>query len=248
LLLPGAPVPAVEAEFISLPWLPGVALFAVLMAIEHLRAPGTRRLLKGYEPIITSLGGGMAVTYVFIQLLPELGKANAVLGRLVFMLTLVGFLWRYSLGEYLYRRSQAMVPGAELKLYRVKLAQAWVYNWLIVFGIAHEFKELGVRTLAIAMAMLLHVGHNDFCFGREYPDWFDRRGRYVLALAPIVGWATAVATTENSEAINDTFIALLAGMLLYEVFTEELPSRGGTLFVWFLVGVGSFAFLFLVGS
>lgn len=221
-------------------WFPGDLVFAGLIALQHLLAPQIRRRLKGREPIVLSLAGGMVAAYVFIYLLPELNRANAYLGRKIFLMALISFLLFYSITEYLQRRRRIDGEGATRQTYRLKLTQAWIYNWLIVYGGPLDFEEFGYRAFAVGVALLLHLMGNDFSLGRAFAPWFDRRGRIVLALAPLAGWATTVVTAKDDKAINDIFVAFLAGTMLYTVFSDELPDRGKARFGWFMAGVSVF--------
>jgi hypothetical protein len=218
------------------PWFPGAALFGLVLGVLHIAAPWVRETLRGRETAVRSFGGGMALTYVFVLLLPELDRAHALLGRKIFVVALASLLVYYAIGEHLHR-SRARAAGRTRGQYRVSMLQLWVYNWLIFYSTPLEFQEFGLRALAVAMALVLHLVHADYDIGMNFPQEFDRSGRYILSVAPLVGWASAVATTKESESVGDIFVAILAGTLLYNVFKEELPAEGQSRFGWFFAGV-----------
>ena len=104
------------------------AASVVVLAALHLLAPHIRRLPLVPEYATASFAGGLAVSYVFLHLLPELsegnqelremfgeeGEASPLFGLEVFAVALVGFLVFYGL-ERLAERSQhsEKVPESE---------------------------------------------------------------------------------------------------------------------------------------
>lgn len=218
------------------PFYPGIAIFALVLAATHLMAPTIRRLLSRIDFFIRPAGGGLAIGYVFYHLLPELDRANEYLGRRIFMVALLSFMTYYGLTSLLARRQFATAGKDTPHLFQLKLAQLCIYNWLIVYGIPGEVAESHARAVFIAVALGRHLLQTDYNLGLEHPEPLDRYGRYVLALAPIAGWLTVVVQQQTSEATNDVFVALLAGALLYNIFSEELPEPGKGGFVWFAGG------------
>ena len=98
---------------------------AVLMAL-HLLAPRIRRLPFVPESVTASFAGGIAVSYVFLHLLPEVARGNDHLRELfgeegepspllelgIFIVALVGFLLFYSLERFAERSRAATAPDA----------------------------------------------------------------------------------------------------------------------------------------
>ena len=97
---------------------------AVLIAL-HLLAPRIRRLPFVPESVTASFAGGLAVSYVFLHLLPEVARGNERLRELfgeegepspllelgIFIVALVGFLLFYSLERFA-ENSRAKAPDA----------------------------------------------------------------------------------------------------------------------------------------
>jgi hypothetical protein len=95
----------------------------VVLAALHLLAPRIRGLPFVPEQATASFAGGLAVSYVFLHLLPEIARGNEELRELfqeqggpspllelgIFVVALVGFLIFYAL-ERLAERSQAKAP------------------------------------------------------------------------------------------------------------------------------------------
>jgi hypothetical protein len=230
-----------EAGKLPFRWFPGTAVFAIVLAVLHLLGPLIRRLLQGREPIVASFGGGMAAAYVFVHLLPALDKGHAIFGSLIFVVALASFVIFYGVSKGLHLLSQRPTrKGEEAYLVRLSAVQMAVCNWLIVYGTPSEAAESGWRAAALVVAMGLHLIHSDFSLGNQHPRMFDARVRYWLAIAAIVGWLTVIANQKTNDTVNDLFIAILAGSLLYSVFSEEIPEYDESRYWWFLTGVVGF--------
>ena len=189
----------------------------------------------------------MAVGYVFAHLLPELDKGHAMLGEFIFVLALISLIVYYGLEKYmLVHKAKYVDSEGEHRNFRLKLTQLAVYNWLIVYGTPTELAESGFHAIPVVLAIGIHLVHADYSFSGEYPQPFAAWGRYVMAAAPIIGWITVVIDGKTNEELNDIFVALLAGTILYNVFKEELPEHNKSHFRWFLAGAAGFvAFAYL---
>jgi drug/metabolite transporter (DMT)-like permease len=98
-------------------------LSVVVLAVLHLAAPHIRRLPFVPESATTSFAGRLAVSYVFLHLLPELNEGNSELGEVlgdagpqsallgleIFLVALVGFVVFFAL-ERLAEKSQKAAP------------------------------------------------------------------------------------------------------------------------------------------
>lgn len=149
-------------------------LKAGFLVVLHLVSPALRPWLKKHMKVVGGFGAGMAISYVYIQLLPELSEQQHELGKFIYALVLVGFLLYLAL-ERTDDASGLSVGGF------------WLYNWLLVYSLPPSESFSLVHSLLVATAVALHLLHQDFEFGHHNPEAFDKRWRYLLALAPLAG-------------------------------------------------------------
>jgi exosortase/archaeosortase len=72
-----------------------ILFVAILFGVVHIFGPRFRTFMQaaGKTAILGSLGGGIAVAYIFLQLLPELEAAEGrLLGDSIHLIVLVGFV------------------------------------------------------------------------------------------------------------------------------------------------------------
>ena len=116
---------------------------------------------------------------------------------------------------------------------------------LIGYLLVHR-EEMDLRGLAIyAVAMGLHFVLNDQALREEHGDTYDRHGRWLLAAAPLAGWALGLAVTLHPLAISALFAFLIGGVIL-NVLKEELPEDRESRFGAFAGGALAYAALLIV--
>ena len=231
---------------------------ALVLAGLHLAAPHIRRLPLVPEHATASFAGGLAVSYVFLHLLPELAEGNRelrevlgesgerspLLGLEIFLVALVGFLVFYGL-ERLAERSRTGRSGAgDGPVFRLHLASFMVYNAIIGYTLPLDWRTSIPFAVLFTIAIGLHFVLSDRGLEEHYGERFDRwPPRLLLAAALLVGWALASLFVPTSSVVVSLLTAFLAGSILLNVFKEEIPSTRRSHFGWFTVGAASYALL-----
>lgn len=241
---------------------PVTAVIALLFALVHVLGPRLSFLRTVPRSVWLSAAGGVSVAYVFVHLLPELavhqrdfaeaggeGGAWSGIERHVYVLALAGLATFYGL-DRLARRSArdcAHTSGRvrpSRAVFWIHLCAFAIYNVLIGYLLLHR-EESDVRGLAIyASAMGLHFVVNDQGLREQHGEAYDRRGRWLLAAAPLAGWAVGLAWVVSARALGALF-ALLAGGVVLNVMKEELPEDRDSRFSAFALGAAGYAALLL---
>lgn len=228
---------------------------AAALAVLHLLAPRIRRLPLVPEHVTASFAGGVAVSYVFLHLLPELnegderlrevlgeeGTRSPLLELEIFLVALVGFVAFYGLERLADRRRAADREG---DVFRLHLGAFVVYNAIIGYTLPLTWRTSAVFALLFTVAMGLHFVLSDRGLEEHYGSRFDRSSpRLVLAGAVLGGWAVAAAVAPTSGVVVSLLTAFLAGSILLNVFKEEIPSARRSHFGWFVTGLVGYAVL-----
>ena len=237
-------------------------LAAALLTVLHALGPHIRKLFRRQAELVSSFGGGLAVAYVFLHVLPEIEGAHEWLGDRVHFITLISFLLFFVLEVWLVTRHEGATANAPMPrvsggdhgetgesmaqspsaVFWCHLTMSWLYTWMVVFAFPEQVGQHLTFALVATLAVGLHLIYKDYVLRRHYADDFDVKGRYLLALAPITGWL-AHRIVEPPEVVFELFIAVLAGILMQGVFREELPSRQATRIGWMIGGAATFTAL-----
>jgi uncharacterized membrane protein YidH (DUF202 family) len=232
----------------------GALAIAVFLALAHLLVPHVRRLPFVPERAMASFAGGVAVSYVFLHLLPELAEGNESVAKAlkqhveptplldlgIFLVGLMGLLVFYGL-ERIAVSSTNEQRDPSGGVFALHLGSFCVYNAIITYTMPLRLRTGVAFALLFAAAMALHFLLVDRSLRERFPLRFTSRGRFILAGALIVGWIAAVLAAPTSVLVVSIITAFLGGSVVFNVFKEELPSDRGSSFMWFAAGLGVYA-------
>lgn len=219
-----------------------ILFVALFIAACHFASPYVFRLLEKYRAAAASFSGGLAMSYVFLHLIPELDKGFGVVGDRIYFIALIGFTLFFGL-ELLIVRHQASEPRTPLFLLHMSIA--FVYNWLTVFTLGMQLPATSALTVVFAVSLGLHLLSSDTGLQEKYKSRYIGSGRYLLIVAVICGYAQSLLRRPH-ELVIDSLTAILAGFMLYNVFRTELPELRHARYRPLLAGIGSFFFLHIL--
>ncbi|WP_100404326.1 hypothetical protein [Bacillus solitudinis] len=235
--------------------------FAILLAITHILAKNMRFIRIIPRSRFLSLGGGVSVGYVFIHILPELKEHqelfeenNIMLSYLehhAYLLAMLGLVIFYAL-ERVAKESQKKNQQATGKnqpkkgAFWLHISSFFLYNGLIGYLLIHRDSEGLLNLVLYVVTMALHFIVVDFGLRTHHKDTYNRIGRWLLALAVLIGWGVGVIT-EIPESTLALLFAFLSGGIILNVLKEELPEdRESNIWAFALGAFGYVALLLII--
>ena len=207
-----------------------------------------------------SFAGGVAVGYVFLHILPELGahagtfeRATGLGGRLaeglVYTLSLAGLSLFYGLERALaVSRDERMAREGRDRphhpVFWLHIGASALLVALIAYLLNHREDPSAAGLALYFAAMMLHFVTADFGTRSDHPEIYDARGRWVLAAATLGGWVLGLLI-ELSELVIGCLFAFVAGGIVLLVLKEELPQDRKSFFFPFFGGALLYAALVL---
>lgn len=184
--------------------------------------------------------GGVAVAFVFLDLLPALAQAQSLVSeraggllgeieRHVYLIAafgLVFFYWLESIAARSRRRQRREGEGDQTHpgVFWVHMASFGLYNFLIGYLLA-TWESGGTLQIALyAVAMGLHLLAMDVSLRVHHKHSYHRYGRWLLSALLAVGWM-AGHVAPLGELTLALLIAFLAGAIVLNVMKEELPEE-----------------------
>ena len=200
-------------------------LLILLLATLHLSV-GYWRWPKAISVFPWSaIAGGIAIAYVFLDLLPSLNEAEIAFthSRLhstqeLYLVSLLGLLLIHGLHAQMH---------SDL-LFKTAILSNATSNFLFSYLLNHMSETLSCLLLFIAVG--LHYWVNDYGLMEHFPKQYRRVGRWLLAAALMAGWALAqIVMVQGSQSEEQTVAiaaiqAFLAGSIILNVLTHELPE------------------------
>ncbi|MBM3604964.1 MAG: hypothetical protein FJX25_09450 [Alphaproteobacteria bacterium] len=235
-------------------------LFACGFAAIHVFIGAMRFLAGTPRSRWLSGAGGVAVAYIFLHILPELAAHQRTFSRalelpeqaaesLVYLVALAGLATFYGLeraakASRTRSRAGGRPDAVEAELFWLHMGSFALYNILIGYLLLHREEAGFVSLLIYFVAMALHFVTNDYGLREDHKDSYDHRGRWIIAVAVLGGWALGAAT-EIPEVLVGFLFAFLAGGVILNVLKEELPEERQSNFAAFALGTAGYALILL---
>lgn len=232
------------------------AVLAGGLASIHLLAHSELLLTRISRGRALSFAGGVSVAYVFVHVLPEIDDFQRPMAqhpliavpteKEVYLVTMLGFITYYGLEQLASQsaeqsRDDRPSPG----IFRVHVGAYAAYNAIVGYLLFHQETPGVGNLLLFALALGLHFLLNDVSLEDQHEAAYHRTGRWVLALAVLVG-AGVGSVTELHRATLGLLFAFLAGGIVLSVVREELPAEREGKFWWFTGGVALYTAVLLV--
>ncbi len=217
-----------------------ISSFIVVLCVVAcvLVAPRLLQPLANRKNCVASFGGGSAVAYVFLALLPELEMDHLVIGQRIHLIILLGF-------SVIFLVDQRMIAGARENAggrFAMEVGLASIYLFLLVFTLAEQLPMHPGMAVAWVLGLALHVVQQQ----RNLHEALDLRqhpaARKVVVAAVAGGWLVYYVTT-MPELLLDLLTAMIAGFIMYRVFGEELSAATHLHICSFLAGIVTFSVL-----
>lgn len=229
---------------------------ALLFAAIHLAGRHLDFLSGMPRSVWLSAAGGVSVAYVFLHILPELAAhQRQILEHLggarfatlieshVYLLALAGLTIFYGLDRMMLlsdRENSEHPPG----IFWTHLGSFAVYNVVIGYLLVQRGGGLS-GLLLFGFALGVHFLINDQALRGHHGELYRRRGKWLLAAAPLLGWTLGVTQPVGQLWVSGLF-ALLAGAIVLNVLKEELPRERESRFSAFVAGAAGYAALLLL--
>jgi hypothetical protein len=200
----------------------------IIFSLVHLFADRARRLNFNLQSHFLSTGSGVALAYIFIDLLPKLSKnENAVSGELkrifpyfehhVYVMALIGFLLFFTVD-----RSQALLRKQSV-YFVLSLCSYALLNFLIGYAIVDK-DDPEVRPLALfTFAISLHYFLNDYSLTDAHGEQYDKFAKWILIASLFQGWIVGSYYQLAAPAVA-LISAFIGGGVIMNVTRHELNA------------------------
>lgn len=237
------------------------SLLAVLALVAvHLQASHLRLLDVIPRSRLLSMAGGMSVAYVFLRILPDLGRSQAIVGyeleealriprHPIYLVALLGLVVFYGLERLTdrSRREHLRTEGEDCPsalVFWVSMASYSIVNFAVGYLLVQR-EGTGLRSLTLFfLAMALWFVVNDYGLRSEHKDQYRHRGRWILSGMVLLGWAVGIFAPLPGVVLS-LAIAFVAGGIVLNVLKEELPRERESRFWAFALGAALYSALLL---
>lgn len=225
----------------------------IIFSLVHLFANKANLLNFTAHSRFLSLGSGVAISYIFVDLLPKLSKNDSVvrgaLGpifpyfeRHVYVMALLGFLL-----FFIVDRSQKLLEKQSV-YFLLSLSSYAFLNFLVGYAVVDKNNPEVKPLVLFTFAMTLHYFMNDYSLREAHGEQYDRFGKWILIASLCLGWMTGSYFQLSATAIA-LVSAFIGGGVIMNVTRHELPSDNPHSLGAFLLATGVYTLVLLsIGS
>ena len=200
----------------------------LIFSLVHLFANKMRNLDTRIHSKFLSLCGGVAIAYVFIDLLPKLSEGDLIVKQAMtgffsffekhaYVMALAGFLLFFSLDK-------ASTVMSDKRYFWLSLLSYSLFNCLVGYAVADEDNP-EVRPLAFfTVAMAFHYFTNDYTLSEEHGLEYQRKGKWILIASLLLGWCVGTWFVLSLPAVA-LVSAFIGGGVIMNVTRHELPNE-----------------------
>lgn len=210
--------------------------FALLLIIAHIAVPHIKRLDYMDTSILNSIAGGLGLGALLIHLLPDLMAQVAHLSTHstipffhkpqhlffgLFTTMLISFCLTYGIEKVAHDRKKRG-EDPEVLVYALHL----IVLCTTLFVMTSTFQALlktSIFSLAlIAILLLSEIIMEDHAFQKHFGEMYDFRGRFLVTLSILAGWACGTYLLDDQITLQMAFTTAFAiGILLLTVVKTE---------------------------
>lgn len=217
---------------------------------------GHRLRVTAHHRRWVSIAAGVSVSTVFIDLLPEISERQASFAnghhrgeavfpeQAIYLAAMFGFVLFYGL-EYMVTASGSEESQSNRAFSTVRIASFAGYSSLIAYLLVRGEWSSVWSLLLYSLAMAFHLLLVDHSLAREQAELYKNRGRWVLALAVMIGWLAGIVAS-----IPEQWLARIAGFVcggvIMNTLVVELPEGRGGRFLPFVIAAAAYSLVLIV--
>ncbi|MEO1131991.1 MAG: hypothetical protein AAFX40_04710 [Cyanobacteria bacterium J06639_1] len=208
-----------------------------------------------------SFAGGVSIGYVFLDIFPELSRAQvelehseilflAYLENHVYLLALFGLIFFYGLDILvLNAKSQNQLnehrDRSDSSIFWLHITAFAALNFIFSYLLQDLGQHSVLRCILFFIAIALHFFVMDVALREHHQSTYDRKGRWLLTSAIVLGTLAAQLTHFNEAAIAIVW-SFLAGSIILNILKRELPDERKSCFGSFIGGAALYTGLLLL--
>ncbi|MGI9331520.1 MAG: hypothetical protein ACR2QB_12490, partial [Gammaproteobacteria bacterium] len=209
----------------------------ILLVGVHIFTPRFR-FLRGQAGPWISASAGVAIAYVFIDILPLLASQQAklmetphtgwlrYLERHAYMVAMAGFVFYYGIAlnrrAMLSRNSESAGESPSFFRSGFTVISSLAYSFLIAYLLGEKWDHGSEPGIIFALAMSLHFVGLNYLSYEDDPVFYRRWLRYELVIATVAGWLLGIFTAVSDQVFLLAF-SFLAGGIIVVAMAVELP-------------------------
>lgn len=215
-----------------------IILSVILSAADYVTEHVFSKKLRKNQKLI-SFSAGVAISYIILNLFPEISTYALIDGKALFLYALSGFVSLNLIEQYIFKEV-GRLKGMSLYHKNIHVMFFFVYNFFIGMALVN-FTLRG-----ITQSLLFFIPFLFYIIAEILPQEFGFKNifsKVLYSLAPLLGTYMGIIYVDFVTSIFGKLISFITGTLLYIVIRESLPSDKAEKPMYFIAGVGFYTLI-----
>ena len=229
---------------------------AAALVLASVYAFGNRLRARSHHRRWVSIAGGVSVSTIFLDLLPEISESQTRFSngphrgtalfpeQAVYLAAMTGFVLFYGL-EYLLAASASTEGKASSVFSSLRITAFAGYSSLIAYLLVHNIWKDAPSLILYSLAMAFHLLLVDHSLAQDPHGSYERRGKWILALAVMVGWCAGTLTSIPEQWLA-RITAFVCGAVIMNTLVVELPEGRGGRFWPFVLAAAAYSLVLIL--
>jgi zinc transporter ZupT len=172
---------------------------------------------------IISFAAGISIAYLFLDLLPQTYQGAIHLKEWVFVFLLLGFSLFHLIEKFTYQHADQEKLARELKEFHS--ISFFIYYFLIGIVLKDKLHENFLEGILFLIPIALHAGLSTASLARIHGEVRESLwAKSTLSLSTLLGVTFSIIVSVPA-VVDNIFLSLIAGVLLYIIGREFLPQK-----------------------
>ncbi|MBI2101035.1 hypothetical protein HYT53_00300 [Candidatus Woesearchaeota archaeon] len=190
---------------------------------------------------LISFSAGVAISYIILNLFPEISLYALIDGKEIFLYALFGFISLNLIEQYIQKGIKK--PKTAYYHKALHVAYFFIYNFVIGMVLVNFSSKGLTRTMLFFVPFLLYI------IIKILPQEFIFKTsafRIFYSLAPLFGAVLGLVYFDFAITAFSKLLSFITGTLLYTVIRESLPSDKAEKPLYFMIGALFYALIIFV--
>ena len=218
-----------------------LALAGILSFADYITENIYSNKVRANKKLI-SFSAGVAISYIVLNLFPEISQYALIDGKEIFLYALFGFVSLNLIEQYIHKGIKK--PKTAYYHKRLHVAYFFIYNLFIGIVLVNFAAKGIVKTMLFFIPFLLYI------IIKIIPQEFGFKTstfKIFYSLAPLFGAVLGISYYDFTSPMFSKMLSFITGTLLYTVIRESMPSDEAEKPLYFMVGALFYTLVILVG-
>lgn len=216
--------------------LQALLLFGVILGVVHyfserINPENIKRMIG------VSFTAGILITFLFLELFPNLLEVGGAINRISLVFMLVGFTIFHVIEKYIYQHSKS-TKTLKKELKEIHTISLFIYYLVIGMVLANISQFVGLRAAVLFfIPLLLHAALSSISLGELHGIIRGNMTvKFLLSFSTLIGILIAFFF-EIVYSLQQVLMGSIIGMLLYVTIVDSIPKEREGRPGFFLLGV-----------